>query len=137
MLAVAILMRRVKNYQHHVIHPDKQPASSGIRDRTNSHYHTRITSVKCLRLCIAHIRFLLNRILLGNVQNNIVPGISGCFTKPLPPHKFVQVRWQLISMTSLHSLQFQFGSILIRFYVLRMNSSDRIDEVLTVPWEAT
>ena len=61
---------------------------------------------------------MLNRVLIGDVFNNMCEGITGSPAMLFPPHKLIQITRQHISMAFLHSLESSFNGIPIGLDVL-------------------
>ena len=63
---------------------------------------------------------------------NVVEGCCGVGTKPVSPHPFVEVAWQLFRRNTFHRLELQFDFRPVAFDGLSMYTCGWIDEVLAV-----
>ena len=61
---------------------------------------------------------MLNWVLIGDVFDNMCEGITGSLATSFPPHKFVQITGQHISIASLHGFESSFNGIPIGLDVL-------------------
>lgn len=72
---------------------------------------------------------VLNRVDFGDVIYDLAESLLSCCPIPFPPHKFIQVRRELLCINSLHSFKFQFCLCPKWLHVLSVDSSGGVDKV--------
>ena len=95
-------------------------------------YNYKLIALKCLSVQLNQFSNLVkvHRISFFNVADKIFICILFCLAITLPPHKFIQVFWEMLIYCSMHSLKLYFNSGSI--YMLSMSSCDGVNKVKEV-----